>query len=248
MTNGAHSQAGRGRVAAQRTPAGSASCSPTRVPPPGLLNTVRPSCGVPGRRPTSTGRSSGRPRPPGGSTSRSGRPAARPARSAQSRRCARLGVERGHVHVGEVAGGRAGPGRPGQVARLRVQLDLPVGWSWRSRSPARRAEAGRGQLVLGVPVQLCAAARGRVEGLPERRGEVGEDADLGRWPGRPSSAGSRGRARRRQQRPRPRRGRSRGRLLGLADERPRSGRPRTPGPGHDADAPPSARRRRRRSR
>ena len=155
-----------------------ASRSPTRVPPPGLLKTVRPSPGVArAGRPVQVdhqvghrGRRQQRLVPPG----RQLEPPLLPGQALRQ-----PGVERRDVHVGEVPGGGPRPRRPCQVGRLRVELQPPLRLVVAHPQARRRAQEGGGHPVLGEPVQLAPGALGRPQRLPEFLGEGPEYSEFG---------------------------------------------------------------------
>ena len=89
------------------------------------------------------------------------------------------GLKAGDVHIGEVPGGRPGPGRTRHVAGFRVQLDPPGRLVVPQPQPARGAQERADQVVLGEPVQLPVRGRGLAQRLAERGREVTQHADLG---------------------------------------------------------------------
>ena len=193
MTNGAALQPGQGRVAAQRQrQAGQPLTDPGAAAR--LAEHAPPVQRVLGRRPTSTGRRAGRPRPPGAAASRTGRRGRSILPLGPVQPLPQAGVQRGHVDVGEVAGAAARPGRAGQVGRLRVHVDLAGRLVVAQPQPGRGAQEGAGQRVLGEPVQLAPAAPARrSNALAQIRREAAEHPDLGArhrvvpgWPAGPS--------------------------------------------------------------
>ena len=70
-----------------------------------------------------------------------------------------VGVDRPHVDVGEVAGALPGPGRPGQVGRLGVDVHRPGRLVVPQPQPGGRAEERARHRVLGEPVQALARRR-----------------------------------------------------------------------------------------